>query len=150
MNIAFGCDHAGYEEPEPYYAPTIIDHLESLGYSVQHLGTHGQGSVDYPDFANKVAHAILDGSAELGILLCGTGTGISIAANRHRGIRAAVCVTEEMVQFARAHNNANILCIGRRISSIEECKHLINSFLGTDFDGGERHVRRIDKMDELA
>lgn len=147
MNLAFGCDHAGYEEPEPYYAPALVAYLESLGHNVNHVGTHGPGSVDYPDLAARVAHAVLEGTAELGILLCGTGMGISIAANRHKGIRAAACVTEEMVRLARDHNNANILCIGRRISTLDECKHLIDIFLDTKFSGGERHVRRIEKMD---
>ena len=150
MNLAFGCDHAGYEDPEPHYAPVLVEYLESLGHTVQHVGTFGPGSVDYPDFAEKVAQAVLDKKAELGILLCGTGMGISIAANRHNGIRAAACVTEEMVRLARDHNNANILCIGRRISSIEECKHLIDIFLATGFSGGERHVRRIEKMDHMG
>ncbi len=150
MNIAFGCDHAGYEDPEPYYAPALVSYLQSLGHQVAHVGTYGKGSVDYPDFAEKVAHAVLDKSADLGVLLCGTGMGISIAANRHKGIRAAACVTEEMVRLARNHNNANILCIGRRISTLEECKHLIDIFLNTEFSGGERHVRRIDKMDHLG
>lgn len=150
MNLAFGCDHAGYEDPAPHYAPALIEYLESLGHSVDHVGTYGQGSVDYPDFAEKVARAVLNKTAELGILLCGTGMGISIAANRHQGIRAAACVTEEMVRLARNHNNANILCIGRRISTIDECKHLIDIFLSTEFSGGERHVRRIDKMDLLG
>jgi ribose 5-phosphate isomerase B len=150
MNLAFGCDHAGYEDPEPYYAPALIAYLESLGHTVHHVGTDGPGSVDYPDFAEKVARLVLDGRAELGVLLCGTGMGISIAANRHQGIRAAACVTEEMVRLARDHNNANILCIGRRISSIDECKRLIDIFLATGFSGGERHVRRIAKMDQLG
>jgi ribose 5-phosphate isomerase B len=104
MKLAFGCDHAGYEAPEPYYAPEIIRYLESLGHTVEHVGTFGPDSVDYPDFAAKVCARILDGSAELGVLLCGTGMGISIAANRHRGIRAAACVTEQMVKLARDHS----------------------------------------------
>ena len=150
MNIAFGCDHAGYENPEPHYAPVLVEYLESLGHSVNHVGTYGMESVDYPDFAAKVAHAVLDKTADIGILLCGTGMGISIAANRFHGIRAAVCVTEEMTRLARNHNDANVLCIGRRISSIEECKHLIDVFLNTEFSGGERHIRRLDKMDQTS
>lgn len=150
MKLAFGCDHAGYELPEPFYAPELIAYMEELGHTVDHVGTYGPDSVDYPDFAAKVCEKILDNSVELGILLCGTGMGISIAANRHRGIRAAVCVTEEMVRLARDHNNANILCIGRRISTLDECKHLIKRFLETGFSGGERHQRRISKMDNLC
>jgi ribose 5-phosphate isomerase B len=150
MKLAFGCDHAGYEAPEPYYAPAIIAYLEELGHTVEHVGTFGPDSVDYPDFAAKVCAHILDGSAELGVLLCGTGMGISIAANRHRGIRAAACVTEKMVKLARDHNNANILCIGSRVSTLEECKVLIKLFLETGFSGGERHQRRINKLDSLC
>lgn len=150
MKLAFGCDHAGYESPEPFYAPELIAYVEGLGHTVEHVGTFGPDSVDYPDFAEKVCGRILDHSANLGILLCGTGMGISIAANRHRGIRAAVCVTEEMARLAREHNDANILCIGRRISSLDECKHLIKRFLETNFSGGERHQRRISKMDSLC
>lgn len=150
MNIAFGCDHAGYEAPEPYYAPEIVAYLKELGHTVEHVGTFGPDSVDYPDFAAKVCAHILDGSVELGVLLCGTGMGISIAANRHRGIRAAACVTEKMVKLARDHNNANILCIGSRVSTLEECKVLIKLFLETGFSGGERHQRRINKLDSFC
>lgn len=150
MKLAFGCDHAGYEEPQPYYAPAIIAYVESLGHTVEHVGTFGPDSVDYPDFAARVCARILDHSADLGILLCGTGMGISIAANRHKGIRAAACVTGEMVRLARDHNNANILCIGRRVSTLDECKELIRLFLETGFSGGERHQRRISKLDSLC
>lgn len=150
MKLAFGCDHAGYEAPEPYYAPEIVAYLKELGHTVEHVGTFGPDSVDYPDFAAKVCAHILDGSAELGVLLCGTGMGISIAANRHRGIRAAACVTEQMVKLARDHNNANILCIGSRVSTLDECKVLIKLFLETGFSGGERHQRRINKLDSLC
>lgn len=150
MKLAFGCDHAGYDAPAPHYAPEIVAYIEGLGHTVEHVGTYGPDSVDYPDFAAKVCEKVLDHSADLGILLCGTGIGISIAANRHRGIRAAVCVTEEMARLAREHNDANILCLGRRISTLDECKHLIKRFLVTGFSGGERHQRRIDKMDNLC
>ena len=150
MKIAFGCDHAGYEAPEPHYAPEIIAYLEELGHTVVHVGTFGPDSVDYPDFAAMVCARIIDGSAQLGVLLCGTGMGISIAANRHRGIRAAACVTEQMVKLARDHNDANILCIGSRVSTLEECKQLIKLFLETGFSGGERHQRRINKLDSLC
>lgn len=150
MKLAFGCDHAGYEEPAPYYAPELIAYLEELGHTVDHVGTYGPDSVDYPDFAAKVCEKILNQSADLGILLCGTGMGISIAANRHRGIRAAVCVTDEMARLARDHNNANILCLGRRISTLDECKRLIKRFLEAGFSGGERHLRRINKLDSLC
>lgn len=150
MKLAFGCDHAGYEEPQPYHAPAIVSYLESLGHSVEHVGTFGPESVDYPDFAGKVCARVLNRSADLGVLLCGTGMGISIAANRHKGIRAAACVTDEMVRLARNHNNANILCLGSRVSSIDDCKRLAKLFLETPFSQGERHQRRIDKLDEIG
>ena len=150
MKLAFGCDHAGYEEPPPYHAPEVLAYLNALGHSVEHVGTFGPDSVDYPDFAARVCALILNNSADLGVLLCGTGMGISIAANRHKGIRAAACVTDEMVRLARDHNDANILCLGSRISSIDECKHLIKLFLETGFSHGERHQRRIQKLDQLC
>jgi ribose 5-phosphate isomerase B len=150
MKLAFGCDHAGYEDPEPYYAPEIIAFLESLGHTVDHVGTFGPDSVDYPDFAAKVCARILEHSADVGVLLCGTGMGISIAANRHKGIRATACVTEKMVRLARDHNNANILCVGSRVSTLGECKVLIKLFLETGFSGGERHQRRIEKLDHIC
>lgn len=150
MKLAFGCDHAGYEEPPPYHAPAIVAHLESLGHTVEHVGTFGPESVDYPDFAERVVAKILNKEADLGVLLCGTGMGISIAANRHKGIRAAACVTDEMVRLARDHNDANILCLGSRVSDIEDCKRLLKIFLDTEFSRGERHQRRIQKLDRLT
>ncbi|MBI2422000.1 MAG: ribose 5-phosphate isomerase B [Candidatus Hydrogenedentes bacterium] len=146
MKIAFGCDHAGFEAPEPFYAPEIVRYMESLGHEVANCGTHGPDSVDYPDFANAVSAKVLSGECVYGVLLCGTGMGISIAANRHKGIRAAACVTPEMVSLARDHNNANVLCLGRRISSLKECLRLVEIFFSTPFSNGERHVRRIQKM----
>ncbi len=147
MKIALGSDHAGFEAPEPFYKPALIAHLQAAGHDVIDCGPEGPGSVDYPDFADKVCREILEGRAEMGVLLCGTGMGISIRANRHRGIRATVCNTEEMAQLAREHNNANILCLGKRISSLEDCLRLMDVFFDTDFSGGERHVRRIGKID---
>jgi len=109
-------------------------------------GTSGPESVDYPDFAQRVSEAILNGEADLGVLLCGTGIGVSIAANRNKGIRAATCATEDMARLAREHNNANVLCIGRRILSLPECLRLVDVFLSTPFSEGERHKRRVAKM----
>lgn len=146
MKIAFGCDHAGFEGPGVPYRDQIIQHLESLGHDVIDCGTFGPESVDYPDFAEKVCEVILAKDAQWGVLLCGTGMGISMAANRHRGIRAAVVVTDEMAKLARGHNDANVLCLGRRTTSAEQCLHLIDRFLETPFDGGERHCRRIGKL----
>ncbi len=146
MRIAVGSDHAGYEEPAPYYKPAIMEHLKKRGHEVVDCGTNGPDSVDYPDFAVAASQAILDGKAERGVLLCGTGIGISIAANRFHGIRAAVCATPEMAQLSREHNDANVICLGRRILSLDECLHLIDIWLDTPFSAGERHMRRVAKM----
>jgi ribose 5-phosphate isomerase B len=146
MKIAFGCDHAGFEGPGIPYRDQIIQHLEAQGHEVVDCGTFGPESVDYPDFAEKVCEVLLAQGADRGVLLCGTGMGISIAANRHRGIRAAVVVTEEMARLARGHNDANILCLGRRTTTAAQCLTLIDIFLATPFDGGERHCRRIAKL----
>ena len=145
MKIAFGCDHAGYEG-SPNYKEEIIRYLKSLGHEIVDCGTYGPESVDYPDFANSVCKAILTGEAERGVLLCGTGIGISIAANRHHGIRAAVCATLDQARLSREHNDANVLCMGRRISDLPTCMDLLEVFFGTPFSEGERHKRRIAKL----
>ncbi len=145
MIIAIGSDHAGYEG-EPPYKPELMRYVESLGHTVLDCGTKGPESVDYPDFADAVAQAILDKRAECGILLCGTGIGVGIAANRHRGIRAATCATADMARLSREHNDANVLCLGRRVLSLDECRKLIKTWLDSAFSGGERHCRRIQKM----
>lgn len=146
MKIAVGADHAGYESPEPFYKPAIVEHLKARGHDVVDCGTHGPESVDYPDYANAVCESILKGEAERGVLLCGTGMGISIAANRHKGIRAACCVTPEMARLSRTHNDANVICVGRRVLSLDECLQLIDIWLDTPFSEGERHQRRVAKM----
>ncbi len=146
MRIAVGSDHAGYEEPAPSYKPKIVEHLERHGHEVVDCGTSGPEAVDYPDFAAKVCQSILDGQAACGVLLCGTGIGMGIAANRHKGIRAATCATPDMARFAREHNNANVLCMGRRILALEDCLKLIDIFLATPFSAAERHRRRVGKM----
>lgn len=149
MKIALGADHCGYEPPEPHFKPAIKACLEELGHEVIDCGAFGPESVDYPDYGDKVAHAILSGQAEQGVLICGTGMGISIAANRHPGIRATVCVTPEMVRLAREHNDANVLCLGKRVLSIEESKKLLALWFAIPFNGGERHRRRIEKLDRI-
>ena len=146
MRIAVGSDHAGYDDPPPYYKPEIINYLESNGHEVIDCGTNGPESVDYPDFASKVCQTILSGDADRGVLLCGTGIGIAISANRNKGIRAATCVTPDMARLAREHNNANIIALGRRILSLEECFNLIDIWLKTPFSENERHKRRLEKL----
>ena len=146
VKIAFACDHTGFDEPPPYYKTEIVAHLAAHGYEVVDCGTSGPKSVDFPDFAAAACRKILDGEAERGVLLCGTGIGIGMAANRFQGIRAAVCTSPEMARLARTHNDANVIALGRRISTLEACLEMIDVWLDTEFSGCERHVRRIGKL----
>lgn len=148
MKIAFGCDHAGFDKPKPFYKLEIVSHLEGLRHEVLDCGTHGPEAVDYPDFADRVSEAVRGGEADFGILLCGTGIGMSMAANRHQGIRAAVCTSPEMARLSKDHNDANVLCIGRRVLRLEECLRIIDTWLNSSFSGSDRHVRRVAKMAE--
>ncbi|MCK5861659.1 MAG: ribose 5-phosphate isomerase B [Candidatus Hydrogenedentes bacterium] len=145
MIIALGSDHAGYEGETPY-KPAMQHYIESLGHTVLDCGTNGPESVDYPDFAAVLAKAIIENRAGLGVLLCGTGIGIGMAANKHRGIRAATCATLEMARLSREHNDANVLCLGQRILTLDQCTEFIKVWLDTPFDGGARHCRRINKI----
>lgn len=138
--IAFGCDHAGYILKAP-----IIAHLVDAGYEVVDFGTHSESSVDYPDFAHPVAYAVEGEEADLGILCCGSGNGVAITANKHQGIRAALCWLPELATLAREHNNANILCMPGRFVSGEEAVAMVKAFLAASFEGG-RHARRVGKM----
>ena len=146
MKIAIGSDHAAYEGPPPPFKPEIVRHLEEKGHTVIDCGTHGPESVDYPDFAQAVCAKVLSGEADAGILMCGSGMGVAMAANRHPGIRAAVCVTPEMARLSRDHNDANVLCFGKRILSLEASLEVVDTWLATPFSNDERHVRRIHKM----
>ncbi len=148
MRIAVGSDHAGFESPEPFYKPSIVAHLELRGCMVTDCGTSGPDAVDYPDVAQRVCQEILEGRAERGVLICGTGIGMSISANRHHGIRAAVCTTAEMARLTRLHNDANVLCLGRRVSDLETCFLLVDVWMETAFSGEARHVGRLRKMDK--
>ncbi|MFM1920215.1 MAG: hypothetical protein RLZZ303_1849 [Candidatus Hydrogenedentota bacterium] len=150
MKIAIGSDHAGFEDPPPHYKPELVKHLVDLGHEVIDCGPLQAGSVDYPDFAQRVCAEILAGRADRGVLLCGTGMGISMAANRFPGIRAAVCVRPEMALLAREHNDANVICLGKRLNTLRECVNLLDTFLETPFSNGERHLRRISKMDRVT
>lgn len=150
MKLAFGCDHAGLEGTPPTYKDTILAHLRAAGHEVIDCGTQGAESVDYPDFAGAVCREVLNGKAQAGVLLCGAGLGMSMAANRHRGIRAAVVVNAQMARLAREHNDANVICLGRRTTAVDDCLALVDLFLATKFDGGERHRRRVDKIDTQA
>jgi len=138
--IALASDHAGLS-----LRREIRSHLEGSGYPVLDLGTEGTESVDYPDFADRLAAAVLDGRVARGVLICGTGIGISIAANRHRGIRAALCHDATTSRLARRHNDANVLALGARVIGAEVAKDCVDAFVDTAFDGG-RHAARVAKL----
>jgi len=139
MKITIGCDHAGVE-----YKSQIIKFLEKEKHKVLDVGTYGEESVDYPDYAHAVAEEVLMG-ADFGILICGSGNGVSMAANKHKGIRAALCWSKEITKLARQHNDANIISIPARFLSIEKTKEIIKIFLNESFEGG-RHERRVNKI----
>ncbi|WP_419904171.1 ribose 5-phosphate isomerase B [Kiloniella sp.] len=138
--IALAADHAGYELKD-----LLKEDVKALGYNVLDLGTNSPDRVDYPDFGSALAKAIQNEEADIGILVCGSGIGISIAANRHAGIRAALCHDETLARLAREHNDANVLVLGARTTGIEVAKASLNTFLNTEFAGG-RHQGRIDKL----
>ncbi len=140
--IVLGADHGGYELKE-----ILIDYLQQSGYEIVDVGCNSPDSVDYPDFAEKAVAEIISGECALGILICGTGIGMSIAANRHRQIRAANCHNEYTAQMSREHNNANILCLGARVISTEKAVEILRVWLETEFAGG-RHLKRISKFSE--
>jgi ribose 5-phosphate isomerase B len=139
--VLLAADHAGYELKQD-----LASHLEDLGWEPSDLGTDSPDSVDYPDFAHLLAEAIESGRAERGILVCGAGIGMSIAANRHSGVRAANCLDERMAALAREHNDANVLCLGSRLLDPDQAKKIVWTFLETPFGGG-RHGRRVEKIE---
>jgi ribose 5-phosphate isomerase B len=138
LKIAIGGDHAGFE-----YKQAITDFLS--GQKVKDFGPYSTNSCDYPDFAHPVADAVETGEADFGILICGSGNGVAMTANKHQGIRAAICWNEELADRARSHNNANILCLPARHISIETAKKIVEIFFTTEFEGG-RHANRVDKI----
>ncbi len=140
MTIAIGSDHAGFA-----YKDKIKSSLKRQGYHVLDKGTFDETSVDYPDFAHPVADAVEKGEAHFGILFCGSGNGVAITANKHAGIRAALCWKEELARLARAHNDANILCVPARFISLDLTKKMIKAFLTEPFEGG-RHQNRVNKI----
>ena len=139
--IAIASDHAGFALKQ-----VLKDRLRKDGFAPLDLGTDGPQSVDYPDFAAKLAAALKDGKARRGVLVCGTGIGISIAANRHRHVRAALCHDTSSARLARQHNDANVLALGARLIGEEAALDTLQAFLTTGFDGGERHERRVGKL----
>ena len=139
--IAIACDHGGFD-----LKSVLLQKLTEEGYEVIDLGTNSTESVDYPDKAHTLAEAILNKKADRGILICGSGIGISIAANRHKGIRAALCTDPLMAKLSREHNDANVLCLGGRIVGSSLAAAMVDAFLHTDFAGG-RHENRIKKIE---
>ncbi len=140
MKISIGNDHAG-----PDYKKAIVDHLTSKGHEILNHGTDTFDSVDYPDFGHPVATDVESGKADLGIVICGSGNGIAMTANKHQGIRAALCWTKEISALARQHNNANVVSIPARFTSIQQAIEIVDTFLTTDFEGG-RHANRVNKI----
>ena len=140
--IALGCDHGGFALKEEVKA-----HLQKRGLEVKDCGCYSTESCDYPVYAKKVAHAILDGECEKGILICGTGIGISITANKFKGIRAAVCTDCFTAEATRLHNDANILALGGRVVGPGLALKIVDTFLNTPFSNDERHIRRINQIE---
>ena len=138
--VAIGSDHAGFD-----YKEQLISFLEGKGMPYEDFGTYSKDSVDYPDFAHPVAGAVETGNYAFGILLCGSGNGVAITANKHQGVRAALCWGEELAQLAREHNNANIICIPARFVREGDAEKMVNIFMSTAFEGG-RHNRRVEKI----
>jgi ribose 5-phosphate isomerase B len=143
MKIAIGADHAGFGLKE-----RIKEKLEKDGHEVTDVGTSSDESTDYPDYASAVAHQVANGDAERGILVCATGVGMSIAANKVHGIRAALAVTPDEVRLTRQHNNANVLTLGGKFTAPEAASDMVDVFLNTGFEGG-RHERRVNKISQL-
>ena len=138
--VAIGGDHAGFE-----YKEDLISFLEAKEIPFQDFGTFSTDSVDYPDFAHPVAAAVEQGEAAFGILLCGSANGVAITANKHQGIRAAICWGEEITKLAREHNNANIICIPAKFVREGDAEKMVEIFMNTEFEGG-RHERRVEKI----
>lgn len=138
--IPIGADHAGFQLKK-----TIISHLEAKGYELEDFGCYSEDSIDYPDFGHPVASKVEEIPGVLGILICGSGNGINMTANKHQGVRSALCWKPEIAQLAREHNNANILALPARFVSPEEALAMVDVFLETAFEGG-RHERRVNKI----
>lgn len=138
--IAIGSDHAGFD-----YKEELKKYLATQGFNVKDFGAPGKDSVDYPDYAHPVADAVEKGECSLGILLCGSANGVAITANKHQGIRAAICWNTPIAELARQHNNANVICIPARFVSLDLSIQMINAFIQTEFEGG-RHQNRVSKI----
>ncbi len=141
MKISIGNDHAG-----PEYKKAIVEMLQSKGHEVTNYGIDSNESVDYPDFGHPVANDIQNSKADFGIVICGSGNGISMTVNKHKGVRAALCWNKEIATLARQHNDANIISIPARFTSIHQAVDMVDAFLNTAFEGG-RHANRVNKID---
>jgi ribose 5-phosphate isomerase B len=140
QKIAIGADHAGFE-----YKELLKKWLEKNGYSVKDFGTYTTESADYPDFAHPVASSVEKNEFDLGVLVCGSANGVAITANKHQGVRAALCWNEELASLARQHNNANVLCLPSRFVDVALAEKILDRFLHSSFEGG-RHERRVNKI----
>ena len=140
--IGIGSDHAGYDLKE-----LLKEILKEKGYEITDYGPDSDASTDYPEYAHLLANGLNTGSVQRGILICGSGNGIGMTANKHNGIRAALCWTEEIAELARLHNDANVLSLPARFIDTDLAKDIMNTFLNTDFEGG-RHQRRVDKINK--
>ncbi len=140
MKIAIGSDHAGYE-----YKSRIVQYLTDKGVEVQDFGTLSTDSVDFPDFAHPTASAVEKGEADFGILICGSGQGVNMTANKHQGVRSALCWNTDIARLTRQHNNANVISLPARFVAYEYAVEMIDTFLSTDFEGG-RHENRVAKI----
>jgi len=140
QKIAIGADHAGFHLKE-----RLKKWLETNGHTTHDFGTHTEESVDYPDFAHPVAEAVEKKNFDLGLLICGSGNGVAMSANKHAGIRAAICWNEDLAALAREHNDANVLCLPARFLNPEDAERILDRFLNSSFEGG-RHARRVGKI----
>ena len=138
--IPIGADHAGFE-----LKTAVIEHLTAAGYTLKDFGCYSEESIDYPDFGHPVATMVEENDGMLGILICGSGNGINMTANKHQGVRSALCWKNELAELARQHNNANIIALPARFITTEEALEMVDTFLTTDFEGG-RHERRVEKI----
>lgn len=140
MKIAIGGDHAGFQ-----YKEKIKDLLTANGHDVEDFGPHSEDSCDYPDYVHPLATSVEEGKSDFGIAICGSGIGVSMVANKHQGVRAALCWLEELAQVTREHNDSNVLCIPARFVSEDLAMKMVDKFINTPFEGG-RHQRRVDKI----
>jgi len=140
MKIAIGGDHAGFQ-----YKEKLVEYLKELGHTLEDFGSGTEESVDYPDYVHPLASSIASEDNDLGILICGSGNGVAMTANKHENVRAALCWNTELATLARQHNNANIICLPARFIAYEYAESLVDVFIKTDFEGG-RHQRRVGKI----